>query len=65
MSPSNVHADSACGQTVHADRQLGECEAGHRQEIHIPLSIFFQTEHKMSIEEVCRKFQTDIVQVRI
>ena len=52
-------------QAVHADRQLGECEAGHRQEIHIPLSIFFQTEHKMSIEEVCRKFQTDIVQVRI
>lgn len=24
---------------------------------------FFQTEHKMSVEEVCRKFQTDIVQV--
>lgn len=24
---------------------------------------FFQTEHKMSVEEVCRKYQTDIVQV--
>lgn len=24
---------------------------------------FLQTEHKMSVEEVCRKFQTDIVQV--
>uniref|UniRef100_A0A8C6SN95 Sodium/potassium-transporting ATPase subunit alpha n=1 Tax=Neogobius melanostomus TaxID=47308 RepID=A0A8C6SN95_9GOBI len=25
---------------------------------------FSQTEHKMSVEEVCRKYQTDIVQVR-
>lgn len=26
---------------------------------------FLQTEHKMSIEEVCRKYNTDIVQVRV
>lgn len=26
---------------------------------------FLQTEHKMSIEEICRKLNTDIVQVRV
>jgi len=29
----------------------------------IEYCFFLQTEHKMSIEETCRKFQTDVVQV--
>lgn len=31
--------------------------------VNFPFFLPFQTEHKMSVEEVCRKFQTDIVQV--
>lgn len=31
----------------------------------LTLVFFFQTEHKMSIEEVCRKYNTDIVQVSL
>ena len=41
---------------MHADRQLGECEAGHRQEIHILsfnlLSDGTQNVHRGGMQEI-------------